>query len=47
MRILVRGGAGCIGPHVPDGTPGVGHPVAAVDELSTGSTQHVASDHPR
>ncbi len=46
MRILVRGGAGFIGPHVTDGYPGVGHPVAVVDELSTGSTERLASDHP-
>jgi UDP-glucose 4-epimerase len=49
MRYLVTGGAGFIGSHVSDALIGRGHEVEALDDLSTGSVENVASllGHPR
>ena len=49
MKILVTGGAGFIGSHVVDAFVAVGHAVAVVDNLSTGSRRWLnpkASFHP-
>jgi UDP-glucose 4-epimerase len=40
-RILVTGGAGCIGSHVTDALLKAGHEVAIVDNLSTGRREHI------
>lgn len=41
MRILVTGGAGFIGSAVTDAYLAAGHDVAVVDDLSSGSTEHL------
>jgi UDP-glucose 4-epimerase len=49
MRFLVTGGAGFIGSHLCEHLLASGHEVEALDDLSTGSLDHVAHlhDHPR
>jgi dTDP-glucose 4,6-dehydratase len=42
MRILITGGAGFIGSHLCDRLLADGHEVIAVDNLSTGSVDHIA-----
>lgn len=46
MKILVTGGAGFIGSHVIEALRGNGHEVAALDNLSTGRRENLASDVP-
>lgn len=41
MRILITGGAGFIGSHVSDAMVSLGHQVAVLDNLSTGSRENV------
>lgn len=41
MRVLVTGGAGFIGSHVVDQLVDLGHTVAVVDNLSTGSSKNI------
>ncbi len=41
MRVLVTGGAGCIGSHVVDAYVAAGHRVAVVDSLSAGRRERV------
>ncbi|HTF56897.1 MAG TPA: NAD-dependent epimerase/dehydratase family protein, partial [Planctomycetota bacterium] len=49
MRVLVTGGAGFIGSHLCERLLADGHPVVAVDDLSTGSKANLAlvRRHPR
>ncbi len=49
MRILVTGGAGFIGSHLSEQLLGAGHEVRALDDLSTGRVENLATfrDHPR
>jgi UDP-glucose 4-epimerase len=41
MRIIITGGAGFIGSHVADAYIALGHQVAIIDNLSTGSLQNI------
>ena len=41
MKTLITGGAGFIGSHVAEAFLAAGHDVAVVDNLRTGSSQHV------
>ncbi|MGD2041922.1 MAG: GDP-mannose 4,6-dehydratase, partial [Anaerolineae bacterium] len=43
MRILITGGAGFIGSHLCEYLLARGHGVIAIDNLSTGSTDNIAS----
>lgn len=44
MRVLVTGGGGFIGGHLVDGFRAKGARVSVIDNLSTGSTQHLPDD---
>ncbi|MFM8578595.1 MAG: NAD-dependent epimerase/dehydratase family protein [Planctomycetaceae bacterium] len=46
MKILVTGGAGFIGSHILDACLAGGHSVAVLDDLSTGSSDHVPDGVP-
>jgi UDP-glucose 4-epimerase len=41
MKVLVTGGAGCIGSHLADALLAAGHSVLALDDLSTGKLENV------
>lgn len=49
MRVLITGGAGFIGSHLTEKLLGLGYEVIAIDDLSTGSMDNIASvrRHPR
>ncbi len=49
MRVLITGGAGFIGSHLTEKLLGLSHEVIAIDDLSTGSMDNIASvrRHPR
>ena len=49
MRVVITGGAGFIGSHLAETLLTNGHEVVAIDDLSTGSLDNVATfrDHPR
>jgi UDP-glucose 4-epimerase len=44
LKILVTGGAGCIGSHVVDAYVAAGHEVAVLDDLSTGREDNINED---
>ena len=45
MRVLVTGGAGFLGSHLVDRLAGEGAEVVVLDDLSTGSADHLAGEH--
>ena len=49
MRILITGGAGCIGSHLTERLLNGGHEVVSIDDLSTGSVDNITAvrNHPR
>jgi UDP-glucose 4-epimerase len=46
MHVLVTGGAGFIGSHIVDALRAAGHTTAVLDDLSTGSRDHLPADVP-